>query len=158
MSEYQNSIVIQAHPDKVFDFVADINNLPKYLPTVHNASPLSQGRIRVQGEAGGHKYDEEGYFRADPETRKLEWGSDGENDYSGWLKVDQGEEPSASRITVHITFAMSPEQPQKFEEQGGNRDAMMQEGIGKTLQSIKNLCEGKGGKVEAQTAASPKGK
>jgi uncharacterized protein YndB with AHSA1/START domain len=158
MSEYQNSIVIQAHPDKVFDFVADINNLPSYLPTVHNASLVSQERIRVQGEAGGHKYDDEGYFRADQETRKLEWGSDGESDYSGWLKVDQGEEPSAARITVHIAFAMSPEQQQKFAASGGNRDAMMQEGISKTLQSIKNLCEGQGGKVESQAAASPKGK
>jgi hypothetical protein len=153
MSEYQNSIVIQAHPDKVFDFVADINNLPQYLPTVHNASLVSQERIRVQGLADGHKYDEEGYLRADRETRNLEWGSDGENDYSGWLKVDQGEEPSTARVTVHISFAMSPEQEQKF---GGNRDAIIKEGISKTLQSIKNLCEGHGGKVESQAAASPK--
>jgi hypothetical protein len=33
----------------------------------------------------------------------------------------------------------------------------MNEGIGKTLQSIKNLCEGHGGKVEPQAAAQ-KGK
>jgi uncharacterized membrane protein len=153
MSEYQNSIVVAAHPDKVFDFVSDIGNLPQYLPTVHSATRVSEDRIRVQGEAGGHKYDDEGYFQADRETRRMEWGSDGESEYSGWLKVDQGEDPSNTSITVHISYGQNSEQEKKFAASGVDRDAVMNEGISKTLQSIKNLCEGHGGKVESQAAA-----
>jgi hypothetical protein len=153
MSEYQNSIVIAAHPNKVFDFVADISNLPQYLPTVHNATLVSDDHIRVQGEAAGHKYDDTGYFRADKEIRKLEWGSDGESNYSGWLKVDQGEDPSSTNITVHISHSINAEQQQQFEKKDINWDTMMNEGISKTLQSIKNICEGHGGKVEPKAAS-----
>lgn len=151
MSEYQNSIVIAANPDKVFDFVADINNLPQYLPTVHNATLESSDRIRIQGEAAGHKYDDTGYFRADKESRKLEWGSDGESNYSGWLKVDQGEDTSTANLSVHISYGESHKK-----HEGVDWDNVMNEGISKTLQSIKNLCEGRGGKVEPK-AASQKG-
>ena len=34
MSEYHHSQRVEGSPDKVFNFVADVNNLPKYLPTV----------------------------------------------------------------------------------------------------------------------------
>lgn len=151
MSEYQNSIIIAANPDKVFDFVADINNLPQYLPTVHKATLESDDRIRIQGEAAGHKYDDTGYFRADKESRKLEWGSDGESNYSGWLKVDQGEDTSSTNLSVHISYGDSNKK-----HEGVDWDNVMNEGISKTLQSIKNLCEGHGGKVEPK-AASQKG-
>jgi uncharacterized membrane protein len=153
MSEYQNSIVIAANPDKVFDFVADINNLPQYLPTVQNATLVSDDRIRIQGEAGGHKYDDTGYFRANKETRKLEWGSDGKSNYSGWLKVDQGEDTSSAYITVHISYSLTTERQQEFEQKSMNWESVMNEGISKTLQSIKNICEGHGGKVEPKAAS-----
>jgi len=148
MSEYQNSIIIAANPDKVFDFVADMNNLPQYLPTVHNATLESQDRIRIQGEAAGHKYDDTGYFRANKESHKLEWGSDGESNYSGWLKVDQGEDTSSTNLSVHISCGESVKKPE-----GVDWDNVMNEGINKTLQSIKNLCEGHGGKVEPKAAS-----
>jgi hypothetical protein len=149
MSEHQSSIVIVANPDKVFDFVANINNLPEYLPTVHKASLIADERIRIQGEAAGHQYDDRGYFCANRETRKLEWGSDRESNYNGWVKVDQGEDPSSAYLTVHISYGKSTQN-----QQGIDWDNVINEGVSKTLQSIKNICEGHGGKVEMK-AASP---
>jgi hypothetical protein len=152
MSDYERSIVVQAHPDKIFDFVSKVENVPQYLPTVQKAELQSGDRIRVRGEVAGHTYDNDGYFRADKEARRLEWGSDGEKRYSGWLQVEQMEDPSTAKVIAHIAFAMSDEQQQKFAQPSGDPDAAFNEGIDKALQSIKNICEGHGGKVESQTA------
>ena len=45
-------------------------------------------------------------------------------------------------------FDPKPELAKKFDEQGGDRHQVINDGINKALVSIKNLCEGKGGKVE----------
>jgi uncharacterized membrane protein len=153
MSEYQRTMVIEAQADDVFDFVSDIKNLPSYLPTVRSATLQSGDRIRVQGEAGGKRYDDDGYFRIDKEARRLEWGSDGENQYSGWMQVEEGvEEVFTSRVSVHLSYEPSPEMVRQFERQGGTRDDVINEGIDNALRSIKNLCEEKGDKVESQSA------
>lgn len=149
MKEYQQSKKVQASADEVFAFVSDIQNLPKYLPTVHNAMPQQGERIRVQGEAGGHRYDSDGHFRVDKANRRMEWGSDGEHNYSGSLEVKEAGDKSACEVAVNIKFDPKPELAQKFEQQGGDRHRVINEGINKALASIQNLCEGKGGKVEA---------
>jgi uncharacterized protein YndB with AHSA1/START domain len=49
MPDYEHSLTIEASPETVFDFVSDIANLPKYLPTTHHAEAQPGGRVRVQG-------------------------------------------------------------------------------------------------------------
>jgi ribosome-associated toxin RatA of RatAB toxin-antitoxin module len=39
--QYEESLTIRAEARKVFDFVADVRNMPKYLPTAEDAQ--SQG-------------------------------------------------------------------------------------------------------------------
>lgn len=151
MAEYESSLPISASPDTVFDFVSDIANLPKYLPTTHHAEAQGPGRVRVQGEAAGQKYDSDGWFRPDPTEQRLEWGSDGESRYSGWLEIEG--DGSQSLVTVHLSFAPRPDQAERFEEQGdGDGDATIQQGLQASLLSIKNLVEGTGGKIEPPAA------
>ncbi|MEP7342318.1 MAG: SRPBCC family protein [Acidobacteriota bacterium] len=147
MHEYHQSKKVQAPVDQVFDFVAEIKNLPQYLPTVHKASPQAGERIQVEGEVGGHRYKSDGYFRVDRKNRRLEWGSDGENNYSGSLDVKEAGD-AASEVAVNIQFDPKPELAKKFDEQGEDRHQVINDGINKALVSIKNICEGKGGKVE----------
>jgi len=71
MSESIHSITIEAPPEKVFEYVSDLENLPDYLPTVQNAEPEDDERVRVQGEAAGRHYDSEGYFRIDEENMRI---------------------------------------------------------------------------------------
>lgn len=150
MAEYEQSLTVAASPDHVFDFVSDIQNLPRYLPTTHHAQAQDGERVRVQGEAGGRPYDSDGYFRVDRTEHRMEWGSDGENAYSGWLEVDGDEESSI--VTVHLSFAPRPELARRMDAQTGDRDTTIQEGLEAALQSIRNLCEGRGSKVEPRAA------
>lgn len=146
MPEYQQSISVQTSPDVVFNFVSDVKNLPKYLPTVHRAEPQPGERVRVQGQAHDRPYDSDGHFKVNQTDRRLEWGSDGEHAYSGWLQIDE-EGRSSARVTVHLTFEPDPRTNERLKEGTGDRDRTIREGIEKALESIRNFCEKSGGKV-----------
>lgn len=152
MSEYEHSLTIEAAPDEIFRFVADVSNLPKYLPTVHHAMSQGNERVRVQGEARGQAYDNDGFFRIDPRQRRMEWGSDGEQHYQGWLEVKPNGHAGAdgqpgSEVTIHLTFEPLPEMAQKLAQQTGDHSRTIQQGLEQALASIKNICEGHGSKV-----------
>ncbi|MBD2100144.1 SRPBCC family protein [Leptolyngbya sp. FACHB-261] len=148
-TEFEQSITVNAAADSIFAFISDVKNVPQYLPTIKNAQPQEGERIRTQGQVGDHSYDSDGHFRVDQQARRLQWGSDGENDYNGWLEV-QGNGGPQSEVKVHIHYAPRPEMAQKMAERspGHSFEAAMHEGISKTLESIKRICEGKGGKEE----------
>ena len=150
-TEFERSITVSAGADSIFEFISDVKNVPQYLPTVKNAQPQQGERIRTQGQAGDRSYDSDGHFRVDKQSRRLEWGSDGENDYSGWLEV-QGSGGSQSEVKVHIHYAPKPEVLQHMVERSPDHsfESAMNEGISKTLESIKRICEGKGGKEEIE--------
>jgi len=150
-TEFEQSITVAAPADAIFDFISDVRNVPQYLPTVKNAQPQEGERIRTQGQAGEREYDSDGHFRADEQARRLEWGSDGENDYSGWLEV-HSEGAERSQVKVHIHYSPRPETLQRMVEHSPSHsfESVMDEGISKTLESIKQICEGKGGKEEIE--------
>lgn len=144
MGEFHRAIKIKAEPQAVFDFVSQIDNLPKYLPTVREAKPQSGERILVEGEAAGHQYSNDGNFRVDQSRKRMEWSSDGENDYRGWLEVKPDQSEMTSEVTVHLSFSPRPELAQKFAEQHPDRDQAIEQGIEKALYSIQHQCEGTG--------------
>ena len=146
MSEYSRSVMIDATAHHVFSFVSTVGNLPKYLPTVRHAKAQGDERVEVDGAAHGHDYHSDGYFKVDKDHRSLTWGSDGENDYSGHLEVHASGE-QASRVTCTLHFNPKPSLSTAMESQPGGRDAAINDGLEAALQSIKNECEGAGGKV-----------
>ena len=155
--DYEETTTIQASPQEVYDFVSDVSNLPKYLPTTKSAQQQSSERVRVQGEAEGHQYDSDGYFRTNGANERLTWGAD-EDYYSGWLDINsQGD--NSSEVTVHITFTGGPPagqgDPPGDEQSRGPDDGEVQEGLVKALESIKNFVEeGRSGGKEEPSAAS----
>ena len=155
-SEFEHSTTIDASPDEVYTFMSKVENLPKYLPTTHSAEPQQGDHVRVQGEAQGHEYDADGFFRADESNHRIEWGAD-EQYYSGWLEVTgQGDN---STMTVHLSFSGGPpagegDAPSDESNNAPNRDEI-QEGLVKSLESIKNFVEeGRSGGKEEPSAAT----
>lgn len=149
-TDFEQSTIVNADADAIFEFLSDVRNVPQYLPTVKNAEPQQGDRIRTQGQAGDHPYDSDGHFRVDQQARRLEWGSDGENDYRGWMEVQS--QGAQSQVKVHIHFAPPAQMAQKMAERSPDHsfESAMNEGIGKTLESIKRICEGTGGKQEIE--------
>ena len=146
MAEYEQTIVVKASPDAVFDFIADIRNMPRYLPTTHHAEAQGTGRVRVQGEVRGRTYDSDGWLRLDRTEHRMEWGSDGENQYSGWMEIEG--DAAESLLTVHLSFVPKRHQEMQMEQQTGDTDTTIQQGLEAALRSIKAQCEGTGAKIE----------
>lgn len=134
MAQYKQSIRIPAAPDEIFDFVANVRNLPKYLPTTRKAQPKGHEQVRVQGEVEGHRYVADGYLRADRENYRLEWGADEEN-YSGHLKIQPQDD--LSLVTVHLHF-----QPKATVEGEQRTDEQIQQTLVDILESIRNEVTG----------------
>ncbi len=78
--EYQQTSVIDASAGEVFAWLSDVNNLPRYLPPVIDASiegPSAEGtpgqRIRatLAYPGGGGTFQAEGYFAVDEGRRRM---------------------------------------------------------------------------------------
>lgn len=69
------------------------------------------------------------------------------------MEVRSANGGSESIVSVHLSFEPRADMAEKFEQQTGDRHRTIQDGLEKALQSIKNLCEGRGGKVESQAAS-----
>lgn len=156
VQEFDHSTTINASPDEVYAFMSQVENLPKYLPTTHAAQPQEGERVRVQGEAQGHEYDADGFFRKDEANHRIEWGAD-EQYYSGHLEVTgQGD---GSSMSVHLSFSGGPpagegDAPNDDSSEAPNRE-QIQEGLVKALESIKNFVEkGRSGGKEEPSAAT----
>lgn len=123
MADFERSMIIEADARKVYAFVADVANMPKYLPTTRHAEAQSGERVIIEGEARGKAYSDEGYLHVQTEFKRLQWGAD-THDYSGWLDVNPHEEHS--HVTVHLTF------------KDGQEDAIGQQRIEDSLQQALN--------------------
>jgi len=143
-AEYSTTIDVAAPLEAVFRFVSSIDNLPRYLPTVHTAKPQGGQRVEVDGEANGRHYHSDGWFRIDNAAHAVRWGSDGENDYRGEMRLS--EKGGGTHVACHIHFNPRPDEATSMREHQGGADAVMQDGLESALQSIKRICEGSGGK------------
>lgn len=144
MPEYTDRIEVSASPDAVFRFVSDIANLPKYLPTVYDAHSTLHERVEVDGKANGHTYKSDGWFKVDQANRTMTWGSDGDNDYSGKMAVSG--EGNLSEVECSLKFTPTAEIKESMDKNQGGPDAAMTDGLSASLASIKEICEGTGGK------------
>ena len=147
MAEYTDRIDVDAPADAVFAFISDVGNLPRYLPTVHGAHSHGADRVEVDGKANGHAYASTGGFKVDPAMKLMSWGSDGQNDYAGKMSV-QGD-GTVSQVECTLQFSPSPEIRDAMDKHQGGPSAAMTDGLRASLASIKQLCEGTGGKVES---------
>jgi uncharacterized membrane protein len=146
MREYEHSLSINAAPADVFRFVADVRNLPQYLSSVYRALPLENDRVRVQGEVEGHYYDTEGFFHVDRHQHRITWGTEGTMQYQGWLAL-QPDANGATQVTVHLAFDVPAGSPQQAMPYSGDHDRTIQHMLEQTLESLRNHCEQRGGKM-----------
>ncbi len=148
MPDFEGHISIAASGQEVWDFVSQIANLPKYLPTVKKAEDIGGGRIRVRSEVENEAREQDGFFRVAVAGERLEWGSDGDKDYHGFMELtDNGH--GETGVMVHLHLNPPPQDKAAIENRSdADFESKMQEGVEKCLQSIKGNVEGTGGKEE----------
>jgi uncharacterized protein YndB with AHSA1/START domain len=97
--EHEHTQYVAAEPDRVFAALADVANLPRYVPQVTAAHSGDGEKVTIEARYEGHTQHGEGWFRADASARKVEWGADG-TEYHGWLQVSP--EAEGSRLTLFL--------------------------------------------------------
>lgn len=153
MGEYTGRIEIARPPAEVFAFLADLQNMPRYLPTVTRVGP--QGRhdqhddVAVEGEADGHQYRDDGWLKTEPSARRMRWGSHTMQDYGGTLAVTEASAGSAVELMLSLT--PKPEVAKRMQQEHGSVDHGMRLSVERTLASIKAACE-QGGAVVRDSA------
>ena len=157
MNEFEQSIIISCEPEEVFSLVADVEKMPKYLSAFRRIERQEAGgdRFRVEGRIMGYHFTQDGFFRANNELRRVDFGSDDPALSTGWLRVAQGPDLSASDVTVHLSVQIRPEQEEMIRARFRNLDDMIQDGLKRTLQALKNYCENHGDSLNETDKAMP---
>lgn len=102
MPDFSHARTMRVAAEDVYDFIADVRNMATYLPTTRKADTDGPGRVRVQGEVKGRRYDSDGFLRRIDDRNRIEWGAD-EGDYSGWMEARRRGE--GTEVTVHLHFS-----------------------------------------------------
>ena len=133
MADYERAQTVEASAGALFDFLADVGNLPRYFERMTAAEPAGGEAVRVRAEVDGRVQEGEAWFRVDTDARRVEWGSEGPSDYSGWLDVtDEG--AGRSTVAVHVSTERVEDRPDEINQ-----------GIDRTLGNVRRLVEEPGG-------------
>jgi len=96
--EHEHTEHVAAPPDAVYAAIADVSNLPRYVPQMTGARESGDGQVEVDARYGGHEQHGEAHFTKDPSQRRIEWSAD--SGYRGWMQVDP--EGEHSRLTLFL--------------------------------------------------------
>jgi uncharacterized membrane protein len=130
MADYQSSTTVSAPPDALFTYLSDVENLPGYFARMKEAHRTTGDEVHTEAVMpDGQTVEGEAWFRIDDSTQRISWGSEGENDYSGYLDVSPADD--GSRVEVHI------HSPHVASDQ-------VQQGVDQTLATIKDKVEEQG--------------
>ncbi len=133
MAEYTGTRSVDADGPTLFAFLSKVSNLPRYFPRITDAEPAGGEAVDVTAviEPAGqerHAVEAEAWFRVDERQQRVEWGSEGPNDYRGELEVTDDGEQSQVLLTLH-TESDHPE---------------IQDSLDETLDTIAELVEAEG--------------
>ncbi len=126
MGDYQRSQDVDAPADQLFGYLSEVGNLPRYFTAMTSAEPAQGDAVHVTADLNGTTEEGEAWFRVDRERRHLDWGSEGPNDYHGYLDVTGDGRSSTVTVFLHT-------------EQHDSAD--IDRGVAETLATIKRLVE-----------------
>jgi polyketide cyclase/dehydrase/lipid transport protein len=98
--EHRHSEHVAAEPDRLFAALADVSNLPHYVPQIREAHTTDKSHVEVEARYEGHTQHGEAWFRADESARRIEWGLD-DGPYHGALEVTP--DGDGSLLTLELT-------------------------------------------------------
>ena len=132
MGDYEHTATVAADPDTLFDYLADVHNLPDYFASMRDAEPTGEhvaegDEVHVVADVDGTRREGDAWIDTDTEARTLRWGSEGPNSYRGELEVTPSGDGSQVAVRLHTERADGPG---------------IRAGLEQTLATIKTTVEG----------------
>lgn len=111
VSDYQRLTSVGAGGERVFAYVTDLDNLPNYVDRMVAVKRVEgtadEGVVRVTARIGagdgGRTVEGEAWYRVDRIAWRVEWGSNGADDYRGTVDVTPDQDRTQVEITLHTT-------------------------------------------------------
>ena len=126
MADYSGTTPVSVAPAALFDYLSDVGNLPRYFARMTSARQGEGEEVLTTAKMpDGTEVEGSAWFRVDREALRLEWGSEGPSEYSGWLQVSASGE--GSEVSVSLNTSRTHE-----------GDPEVQQGIDETLASIRS--------------------
>ena len=121
MGDYQRSTTVDVPVDDLFEYLSKVDHLPEYMSRMTQARSVGGDEVsvdaRIDPGAGGERtVHGQAWFRIDAEHRRLEWGSEGANDYHGELEVSGQGSRSMVIVTLHTLHDDAPGIEQGLQE------------------------------------------
>ena len=76
---------------------------PSYLPLMTAARELGEGRLAMDTDVKGSSHTVEAWWRLDADRRRIDWGSERDPGYHGWLVVEPAGSGAGSQISYELT-------------------------------------------------------
>jgi uncharacterized membrane protein len=129
MGDFQASTTVDADANALFDYLSQVSNLPRYFARMTSAEPGDGAEVHtVARMPDGKQVAGDAWFTVDPVTHRIEWGSEGPNDYRGSLEVSSTSSGAEVRAQLHTTRV-------------ADDNAEVQQGLEETLATVKQLVE-----------------
>jgi hypothetical protein len=101
VGDYERSEHVDAPPDALFDYLAEVGNLPRYFAAMTRAEPAGGDALQVSAVVDGQQHDAQAWLRVDRDRKHLDWGSEGPNNYHGRLDVTADGQGSQVAVALH---------------------------------------------------------
>jgi uncharacterized membrane protein len=129
MGDFQATATVDASQDALFDYLSEVSNLPHYFARMTSAASGRGEEVHTTARMpDGQQVEGSAWFRVDTDAHRIEWGSEGANDYHGSLEVHEAGGHADVRVRVHTTRV-------------ADNDSEVQKGLVDTVATIKRLVE-----------------
>lgn len=106
--EHEHTQYVAAPPERVFAALADVGNLPRYVPQVTAASRAEGENVIIEARYEGHTQRGEGWFRVDEQAMRVEWGVEASG-YKGSFQVTGESDGTRLTLCLHTAHGDAPD-------------------------------------------------
>ena len=96
--QHEHTEHVAAAPDAVFAAIADVTNLPRFVPQITAAQATDAEHVEIDARYEGRAQHGEATFHADAGERRIEWSAP--SGYRGWMRVEP--DGDGSRLTLYL--------------------------------------------------------
>ena len=126
MGDYEQSRDVNAPAQTLFDYLADVRNMPRYFSSMTSAEPAEGEAVQVTAVVDGKEREGEAWLKVDRDRMHLDWGSEGPNNYHGRLDVTGDDAASRVLVALHTDNV---------------EDQRIDQGLTETLDEVQRLVE-----------------